>query len=459
MKILPHRNSNTESKTATTGLKMPASINCSNYRNLIKAVPLALFLILSLPVCAQNYSLFGTLDRPSPIYKPGEEMVFTVTLLDDDKAVVGRKLEWTRTGDDGITQKGENLSTQEGIKIITSTDSPGFVRIYVTALDENEKKIMGKDKDKSKPIFFDGGACVAPDTLKGLPEPADFDDFWGKQKTVLASVPLKILEMKEIEGNDKVKAYDVKIACAGKMPVSGILVMPKDAKPKSLPAEVAFLGYSVSGAGKNLNEGKDKIYFQINAHGIENGKPKEYYENLKNTTLKSYAFSQEENSKTETTYFNGMFMRIMRALQFVKSLPEWNGKDLRAVGGSQGGLQSLAAAGLDPDVTYCYAWSPWCCDFGRTELKRIVGGWYIKYTPALNYFDPINLIKRANPKCQLSIVSNLGDYVCPPSGVWIAYNNFPGPKTMEIRQGCEHGYRMKNYPTFTICSKDWKSNK
>jgi cephalosporin-C deacetylase-like acetyl esterase len=399
------------------------------------------------------YSMWGTHNKKSPIYKLGEEMIFTVKVLKDDKPVEGITLKWTRTGDDGVTKQGECLSAKDGIKIKTSMKKPGFVRIYVIAVDENGKRIEGKKTRYYKYIVFDGGACVEPETLKGLPEPRDFDEYWKKQKELLASVPLKILEMKEVEGNNKVKAYDVKIACAGKMPVSGYLVIPKNAKPKSLIAEVSFRGYGVSGASKKLSAGANKIYFQINAHGIKNGKSKEYYKNLSKTTLKRYAFSVKENSNPDSSYFRDMFLRTMRALEFVKSLPEWNGKDLRVTGGSQGGLQSLAAAGLDPDVSYCYAWSPWCCDFGRTELKRIVGGWYVKYTPALNYFDPVNLVKRANPKCKLFIIANLGDYVCPPSGVWIVYNNFPGPKSMEIRQGCEHGYRMKNYPKYKISSK------
>ena len=411
---------------------------------------LAACLCFALTSIAQDYSFWGTHNKPSPIYKPGETMEFTVKLLDGDKPVAGKKLKWTRTGDDGVTRNGEGVSSAEGFKITSSTDKPGFVRIYVTAWNEDGKPVNGKPgpQGKSNPIFFDGGACVAPETLQGLPEPADFDAYWKKQKEILAAVPLKVLEMKEVPGNDKVKAFDVKIACAGKMPVSGYLIMPKDAKAKSLPAEVAFRGYGVSGATKSLSLGENKIYFQINAHGIENGQPKEYYDNL--TALKGYAFNKQENANPDTCYFNGMFLRAMRALEFVKSLPEWNGKALTASGGSQGGMQSLVAAGLDKDVSYCYAWSPWCCDFGRTELGRIVGTWYIAYTPALNYYDPVNHIKRANPKCKLVIIANLGDYVCPPSGVWIAYNNFHGPKSMEIRQGCEHGYMMKNFPKFTI---------
>jgi cephalosporin-C deacetylase-like acetyl esterase len=235
------------------------------------------------------------------------------------------------------------------------------------------------------------------------------------------------------------------------MPVSGYLAIPKNATPKSLAAEVSFHGYGVKGASKNTWAAKNRISFNINAHGIENGQPAEFYKNLSKEKLSGYGFDIEKNSKHETVYFREMFFRAMRALEFVKSLPEWNGKDLKATGGSQGGLQSLVACGLDQDVNYCHAWSPWCCDMaGRFEYNRVVRGWYVKPTPIIGYYDPINFVKRANPKCELYIIANLGDYTCPPSGVWIAFNNFPGPKTIEVKQGCEHGYSMKNCPVFKI---------
>ena len=129
-----------------------------------KVFLLAACLQLAFASFAQDYSLFGTHNKPSPIYAPGEKMEFTVKLLDGDKAVAGKKLKWIRTGDDGVTQNGEGVSSADGLKISASTDKPGFVRIYVTALNEDGKPVSGKpdQQGKSKPIFFDGGACVAP---------------------------------------------------------------------------------------------------------------------------------------------------------------------------------------------------------------------------------------------------------------------------------------------------------
>ena len=394
----------------------------------------------------RNYHLYGNHDQVSPIYEAGQKMIFTIKLISGKKVVSGLSLKWKRTGDDGLEESGESQLAREGCEIVTSTEKPGFVRIYATLWRGNEP-VKGPD---GKNLSFNGGACVAPGTLRGLPEPEDFDEFWAEQKKLLASVPLKVLKMKEVPGDDKVAVYDMKIACAGGMPVSGYLVMPINATEKSLVAEVAFQGYGVKSARKNIDSGRDKIFFVINAHGIENGKPAGYYQRLAKGKYRAYGFSDEKNSKRQTSFFRWMYLRELRALEYVKSLPAWNGKDLWATGGSQGGMQSLVAAGLDPDVTYCYAWSPWCCDFGGTEQGRIVGNWYVKNTPALGYFDPINFVKRANPKCKLDLVANLGDYVCPPSGVWVAFNNFAGPKSMTVKQGCTHGYEMPNFPSMVI---------
>ena len=113
-----------------------------------------------------------------------------------------------------------------------------------------------------------------------------------------------------------------------------------------------------------------------------------------------------------------MALRVLRALQYVKSRPEWNGKDLQSNGGSQGGLQGLWGAGLDGDVTSSDIWSPWSCDFGGITLGR-VRGWRPDYNAALDYFDPVFLAKRITGKVHL--VANYGDYTCAPSGVWAVF--------------------------------------
>ena len=387
--------------------------------------------------------LVGKTDKASALYEPGEKMIFSVLLEDDGKPVAGKKLVWQRTGDDRKSEKGECVSGAQPVQIVTACDTPGFVRLVVKALDESGSAVLN---GKKQAVQFEGGAGVQPEKLDSVPEPADFDAYWARQKAELAKTPMTVLEMKPMpETAEGVATFDIKVACAGGMPVSGYYSRRKDAAPKSAAARVQFQGYSVVSAGRQDHAAKDPknpvIVFCINVHGIENGREPEYYKNLEATTLKSYAFNGEENARRETAFFNGMTLRLLRALEFIKSQPEWDGKTLTVSGGSQGGLQSLTAAGLDPAVTRCEAFKPWCCDLGGPTLNRL-SGWRPGYTEALNYFDPANHAKRI--RCETYLTAGLGDYVCPPSGISVVYNHVRAPKTLDYIQGSTHGYNPPN---------------
>jgi len=413
----------------------------------LRRLPICLCLLAGV-LHAQTFSINGTTDKDVAIYQPGEPIVLTLRVLDDGKAVAGHKLTWTRSGDDGKTDKGEGIADENGLKVTVQMDQPGFVRVQAKAFGEDGKELQGYRGGKAPGnIFFDGGACVQPEKLTAIAEPADFAAFWTGMKATLDKVPIKA-ERKELPSqNPKVKLYAVTIDCAGPKPVTGYLSIPADAQPGSLPGICEFHGYGVNKHNPPGNPREGAIIFNVNAHGMELGREDAYYEQLK-TGLKSYCFKNDENQDPEKTYYYGMSLRVMRALQYVKSLPEWNGKELQSNGGSQGGLQGLWGAGLDPDVTAANIWSPWCCDFGGITVGR-QRGWRPDYTAVLDLYDPVFLAKRIKGKVHL--IANYGDYVCPPSGVWIVYNNIPHDnKSMEVNQGCQHGFRMSPRMVYTI---------
>src|SRR5262249_36550651 len=169
--------------------------------------------------------------------------------------------------------------------------------------------------------------------------------------------------------------FDVQVECVGK-PVSGYFGRPKDAKPKSLPAILFVHGAGVRSASlgsthwSTLEGGM--LSFDINAHGIPNGKPEEFYKALSDGELKGYpSFGREDR---EQCYFKGMFLRLIRAIDFLTAQPEWDGKTLIVYGSSQGGFQAFAAAGLDARVTFICAGVPAGCDHTGTVVNRI-NGW------------------------------------------------------------------------------------
>ena len=379
--------------------------------------------------------LIGTTDRSPIEYAVGEPMTFTIKAdIGAQKPTIDYFLVWTRTGDDGKTDKGKVKLTDGPVTVKTSIDRPGFVRVRATLVDQNGRNVRRQNRD----ITFEGGAGAdLAKIAQTAPEPADFDAFWQKQKARLAAVPLKA-KMDKISTKDGIDTYAVSIDCAGPRPVTGYLSIPENAAPKSLPARVIYHGYGVGKQGVPGGS-KSEIQFSVNAHGYDLGKDDAYYKTFAESIKSNgqgYAFDPKQNSNPEEAYFNGMALRLMRSLEFVKTLPQWNGKDLIACGGSQGGLQTIWAAALDPDVTRGESEVTWCCNLAGNVLYK---GWYIPWVKELGYYDAVNHVKRI--KCPMVITrAGLGDYTCPPTGLAVLYNNMTAPKKIIWVQGSDHGY-------------------
>lgn len=402
-------------------------------------LPLAVAtLSFALSAFAADPVIQGRTDKDQ--YQAGEKIEFTFKVTQDEVPVPEAYIKWIREGDDGVkTQALSKVSSGVPLVVKTSMDKPGFVRVTTRLVDQDGKNVASKE------IRFIASAGVEVDKLQGVAEPADFDAFWVAQKKKLAAVAMEPVVREEIASPDaKVKMYKVSIPCAGPRPATGYLVIPVGTGPKSRGARVTFEGYGMGGQGAPRWFSEYEITLSVNAHGFELGRDEDYYAAFSKEIGAGgvgggYAFNPEQNKDPETTYFNGMMLRDLRALDYVKSLPEWNGKDLMVSGGSQGGLQSLVMAGLDQDVTSCEAGVPWCCDMGgKAELGRI-GGWQPQYTSALNYYDPIHHAKRISKTCQVTLSrAGLGDNTCPPSGIAVVYNNLKCPKKIRYVQGSEH---------------------
>ena len=291
------------------------------------------------------------------------------------------------------------------------------------------------------------GILVEPEKLvPARPEPADFDKFWDSCKVELAKVPLKVLEKKPIpvrKGAEKYAVtYDMKISCAGKRPVSGYLSVPLD-KSRKYPV---ILGVDGAGVFSSWQlPAPNAIRFNINAHGILNGQPKKYYADLSKGELRSYV--RIGSARRETVYFKYMFLRVLRALEYLKTLPEWNGKDIIVTGSSQGGAQTLFAAAMDKDVTLASATVPAMVDFaGTLAANKRISGWPKPYTalkkdaakPAVwDYFDMMNFGRRI--KCPIYISVGLIDGTCPPNGIYAMYNLIPSKdKHIELHRDMGH---------------------
>jgi len=429
-----------------------------------------------------NAVLHGETDKERATeYKPGEEMVFTLSVQGADQIPADTYfIQWSRSGDDGFKSSGRAALPLTGpLAIKTKLDKPGFVRIKAQVVDKKGKpyirkfagdattpegrKALNAFEKMDKRLFFDGGAGVDVDKLQSVPEPEDFDAFWARRRERLAKVPLEA-EKKELEKYcDGFKVYAVTIKCAGPRPSTGYLSIPDTPGPK--PIVVSFHGYGHHYPNRGhvvkpaMEQGR--IRFVFSPHGYELGREPEYYDEFFRSICsggRTFGFDKSQNTDPENSYFSGYTYRIMRALEWLKTLPEWDRRNLIVRGSSMGGLQSIWAAGLDPDVSCAQPAVPWCCDIGgRDTLKRLIDSWYIEETPALRYYDPVNLAKRISRNCKVEITrAGLGDYCCPPSGVAILFNNIPGPKRINWVQGSTHGYvPTEKHQAFSAICNGW----
>ncbi|MBO5791708.1 MAG: acetylxylan esterase [Lentisphaeria bacterium] len=419
---------------------------------------LLIFAVLLFTFCvsAVEYDLEVKTDKKHWALKAGEKVTFSFVLRsrEDKKApfqvVKGRKVTYEIMGDGGMKNvKKQFVTGEKPFTVVSSINGPGWLCINFIVREQNGRPTFVLKKNRKVMLEKGIGVLYEPEKIiPGQPEPKDFDAFWKAQRALLDKVPLKAKRTSvpapaAYKGNN---FWDVQIDCAGGMPVSGYLCIPAGAKPKSLPAIVTFHGAGVRSASPSAY-GRS-IHLDINAHGIPNGKPKDFYEELRNNSLKNYRFSGMD--KRETVYFKGMYLRLMRALDYVKSLPEWNGKVLVVYGASQGGGQAIAAAALDPRVSLCVAGVPAIGDHaGSIAAFPRRPGWPKFYdgrrakpdqkvVDATAYYDNVFFARRI--KCETYMTAGLVDMSCSPAGVYMFYNNLAAKKKdLHVFPGGTHG--------------------
>jgi cephalosporin-C deacetylase-like acetyl esterase len=308
------------------------------------------------------------------------------------------------------------------------------------------------------------GFMISPGKLKpGGSCPGDFDKFWETERKNLMALPLDI-KTSPVENSRVETGYycvDMTINCTGPKPARGYFARPAIAAPKSLPAVLLVHAAGVKGSWcrsepeNALNYAKKgALCFDLNAHGMLDGQPDEYYAGLEEGELKAY-YLQGLNSRDEY-YFRGMYLRIMRTIDFLSRQPEWDRKRIIVIGESQGGGQALVASGLDERVTAVVAIVPAMCDFMGPLVNR-EGGWpqplkaevpREEIMRTVPYFDAANILKKS--KATLFVEIGLIDFTCPPASIYAAVNQSKGKKIINAVP-----YRAHHQPENAM-TKTWR---
>lgn len=326
---------------------------------------------------------------------------------------------------DSVTLVKGNTQLKAG-----SMNQPGFLRCHVTY---SENGITYQNS---------GTAAIAPDQIKPTAElPADFMDFWSKNLEEASRIPLEpVLTPMPEKSTFHSDVYHVSFRnITGH--VYGILTKPK--KPGKYPAILVVPGAGIRPYNER-NTNRDVITLQIGIHGIPvNLYDSPLYQNLAAGALSNYNTNNLEDK--DRYYYKRVYVGCVRAVDFIYSLDDFDGKNIGVMGGSQGGALSIVTAGLDERIKFLVSYYPALSDL-TGYLHGRAGGWPHLFKNAFTnrpekiatsaYFDVVNFARRVKVPGMYSFGFN--DNVCPPTSIYSAINVIPGKKEISLYKDAAH---------------------
>ncbi len=372
-------------------------------------------------------------DHKDWTYKVNEEARFSVQVLKYGNLMDNVVIDYEAGPEMIPDRKKEGVILKNGKTEFTGTmKAPGFYRLRVWAV------VDGRRYEGIATAAFDPGK-IEP-TVKN---PSDFETFWNNAITEARKINLdpRITLMPERCTSD---ANVYQISFQNEVPGSriyGILAIPK--KPGKYPAILRVPGAGIRPYnGDSKTAGLGFITLEIGIHGIPVNLDPQVYDNLMNGALSSY-WSIKMNDR-DKFYYKRVYLGCVRAVDFIFSLPEFNGSDIAVTGGSQGGALTIVTAGLDKRIKYMAGLFPAMCDHTGYLYKR-AGGWPHYFRDAepkpgevetLGYYDVVNFARRVSAPGLYTWGYN--DITCPPTSMYSAYNVITAPKELLIFQETGH---------------------
>lgn len=330
--------------------------------------------------------------------------------------------------------KSGKLKLKNGVGTIDAgtMKKPGFLRCAVYW------KNNGHDYKGMATVGF------SPEKLQPVTQqPADFHEFWDKALTDARNRDLEpTMELMPEKCTPKVDVYHVSWINNGwGSRMYGTLSVPKAAG--KYPAVLKLPGAGVRAYnGEQSHAEKGFIVLEVGIHGIPVNMKGDVYKNLYEGPLKGYyTFNCNDPDRF---YYKRVITGCVRAIDFIETLPQYNG-NLATFGGSQGGGLSIIVAGLDPRVKGLVSYYPAMSDMIGYTANR-AGGWphavrlekfqSPEILKTLPYFDVSSFAREVKVPGHYTFGYN--DMTCPPTTTYSVYNVIDAPKELDVAETTEH---------------------
>jgi len=388
--------------------------------------------------------------RAEAVYALGEEAVFTITATNGAGTAVKAGSVSARLDDYGSHYTNNvafDLAQANPFTVRGALKEPGFLRLAMTGKDARRTVV---------------GAVFAPEKIRPAGTcPADFDAFWAAARARLAKeVPLDPrLEPMPARSKGPYDFHRVSFATFGGKRVWGFLSVPKDKSKAPFPVNV-----EVASAGRGpwtaTTSGKpDRICLFFTVHNFTPPDPPvqaaiDACHDALEAELKaaygvgSYCAAGLGKSREEY-YFYRQILGIDRAVAWLWARDDVDRARFHYRGGSQGGAFGWCLCGLNPEkFTSAVLYVPAMADTLGDLVGRVTGFPYVlamharrpdRDTAYANapYFNGAFFAARV--RCPTRVSVGFIDEICPPTGIYAAYNNL-GSADKDIVHGVTRGH-------------------
>ena len=403
-------------------------------------------LLVSAQIRGNEIRVMVSPDRADWKYGLNEKCTFTVRVLKAQNLLPGVTVDYELGPEMYPTETKTGVVLKDGKLTLKGTmKTPGFLRCKVKA------HVDGRT--------YEGlaTAAYAPEELHPVSQlPDDFLKFWETTLANARQTPLNpTMTLLPERCTETSNVYEVSFqtkAWGGRM--FGILSVPKAEGTYPALLRVPGAGVRPYSGDTYLAPGK-VIVLEVGIHGIPVTMQQSVYDNLAAGALNGYWNFCRDNR--DQNYYNRVIVGALRAVDFICSLPQFNGKALGVTGSSQGGALSVITAALDSRVTFFGAVHPALCDH-EAFLKKRAGGWphyYYQAAPtdkelkALRYYDTANFARCLKATGWFSWGYN--DEVCPPTSMYAAYNAVTAPKELHLYLETGHYWYQEQWEEW----QDW----
>jgi cephalosporin-C deacetylase-like acetyl esterase len=355
------------------------------------------------------------------IYNVGETVGWTVT---PGAVTPTYDYRWTIRRNNAVILKEGRLDLSSGKdKIEIKGDQPEMVYVAIEPYGpKTESGYVGGNTGRNNGLYAVGAAVAPAGIGLSTPRPGDFDTFWDGKLAAQAKVPINAA-LTPIQTDVPGVELNMFVLDALGSKAHGYLARPSRSGKFPALIQLQYAGvYALNARGAAQRAAEGWLFLNVDSHDklpsdASGGVPRNYQ------TI--------GNTDRDKSYFLNMYLRDSRVLDYLLTRPDWDGKTIVLTGGSMGGQQSLALAGLRPEkITAVLVCVPAGADTNGDLHGRKAGypNWPSDNSEAMKtalYFDPVNFASRI----KAPVMAGMGfiDTISPPAGIWTALNQLSGP--------------------------------